>query len=702
MAAGVAVVAAGSTVARASGGPAAPDSLDFVARIEIGVPGTADARACTGVLVRPRVLVTARECVVSADHPDPAAGSALRITATFAGGDPLRVVDVHPDLTDDLSAVVLARPATVEPVPLGAAAQAGETLTAAGFGRTAHEWVPDQPHAVSFDVSAAAAGRVDLALDESSDAGLCRGDAGAPLLRESADGPELVAVATAAYQRGCFGETDTDGDAIAAPGVALASLPSATTDPFDQLTLSPTDSGTAPAEDAQFGAAVAAADFNKDGYADVAIGSPRGRTGSSGDVPSGTVTVFAGGANGPATGKRLVQTMFNASDEAGDRFGAALATGDFNKDGYMDLAVGTPDEEIGTIKAGAIAIFFGSASGLGSPKGIDQNDIGRTDLAGDRFGASLAAGDFNGDGITDLAVGAPGKVIGGRRSGEVTVLKGSTSGLKLGWIVDQSATNGANEEGDLFGESLAAGNVLGAKTGTVYSDLVIGVPGEAPGSNPRSGMVYVVPGSANGPTSGAIGITQSNSGTGANEDGDQVGAAVATADFNSDGWADVAIGVPGESPRSDPRAGSLTVVSGGSSAVSTGFYLEEVSVPGGDNQEGDRFGSVFGTGDFTGDGYADLLVGAPGRTGDAGRVYSFVGGPVSASRPNSLTPAGIIRQQDVFGTDEPGDLFGAALALGDLNKDGKADAVVGSPGEGAPSEPDAGMVTTLSRLTGTP
>lgn len=683
----------------------ASTAYGFLAKLVIGAPGTADARACSGALIRPRVVVTAQDCLVTTAHPDPAAGSALAISARFPTAGVIPVVDVRPDVTPGLSLAILARPAQVAAVQLGAQPPvAGDALMASGFGRTKDSWIPDQPHTVAFSVQQAGAAGFDLGLDAAADVGLCQGDAGAPLVRVLADGKlELVAVATAAWQKGCFGSADTSGEAAAVSVAGLASLPTATTDPFDQLTLSPTDSGRAPVVAEAFGTAVATADFNKDGYPDVAVGAPTDATGANRDVVSGTVTVFAGGSNGPATGKVLLQSEFGAADEAGDLYGSTLATGDFNKDGWADLAVGTPGEQIGTIQAGAVAVFYGSAAGLGSAKGIDQDDLGRQDLAGDEFGKSLAAGDFNGDGYTDLAVGAPGKIIGAARSGEVTVIKGSSTGLlKTGAvIIDQSATSGSNEAGDLFGAALAAGNVVGATTGTVYSDLVVGVPGEAPNSDPQSGLVYVIPGSASGPVSGGITVTQTGNG-GSNEAGDRFGAALATADFNKDGWADVVIGLPGEAPRTDPQSGTATIIPGGSTTMGKGYPLEERDVTGGTNQAGDQFGSVFATGDVNGDGYADLLAGAPGRSGGAGVVYSLLGGPVSTTRPNSLTAGLLIAQKDIYGNDEPDDRFGAALAVGDLNKDGKADAVVGSPGEGAPGEPDAGMVITLSRVAGTP
>jgi Trypsin/FG-GAP repeat len=689
------VSATATSAANAASGGVAPDSYGFVVNLQVGAPGSDDARACTGALIRPRVLVTARDCVVSVAHPDPQAASALPITARFRSGATLAVVDVQPAIAPDLALAVLSRPATVAPVPLATGAAAiGDELTAAGFGRTRDEWLPDQPHTAAFTVQQADAAHLAVT---AADNGLCRGDAGAPLVR-GATTVELAAVATAAYQKGCLGSADTTGDAVAVPVSTLPALPAATAGPYDQLTLGPIDSGSIPVANAGYGTSVATADFNKDGKLDIAVGAPADVTGAANDVASGTVTVFAGAADGPAIGKRLLQSAVNASDEAGDLWGYSLTVGDFNKDTYPDLAIGAPGEVVGTIKAGAIAIFNGSSTGLVPGRGFDQNDLGLVDGAGDEWGKSLAAGDFNGDGVTDLAVGAPSKVISGARSGQVIVLKGAaTKGLAAGWVVDQKAAGGANEAGDLFGAALAAGNVFGPKTGTVYSDLIVGAPGESPSTDPQSGAIYVIPGAAAGPVAAGFGVTQTGN-TGVNETGDRFGAALATADFNKDGWIDVAVGVPGEAPGTDPQSGTAIVIPGGNTALGKGYSLSEAGA-GSDNQAGDLFGSVLATGgDTNGDGFADLLIGAPGRNGNAGKVYRFVGGAVTTARPESLTPATPITQNDVYSTDEAGDRFGAALALGDLSGDGKADAIVGSPGEGAPGRPRAGTVVTISRV----
>jgi len=689
----LAVVAGALTgpAAHAAPGDEASSAFGFAVRLEIGAPGLTASRACTGTLVRPRAVLTARDCL-------PSAQPGATVVARFDASTAVRAVNVAPDRDPGLSLVTLARPVRVTPAALATAAPAaGDDVVAAGFGRTADTWVPDGAHLASFTVGSATTQQVDLAPSATGGPGLCRGDSGASLTRALADGRrELVAVAAAAGQRGCLGETDTTAAVVARP-VAGLTLPAATSDPYDQLTLSPTDSGTVPFAGAGFGTAVAVADFNKDGWPDIAVGAPRDGTGTNGTTPSGSVTVFPGSANGPQAGTRLLQTRFNASDEADDLFGFALATGDFNKDGFVDLAIGTPGEQVGTIKAGAIAVFNGSTSGLNTARGYDQNDIGQTDQAGDLFGKSLAAGDFNGDGFTDLAVGVPGKVISGARSGQVTVLKGGSGNMSLGWVVDQKGGGGSNEPGDLFGEAVAAGNVLGAKTGTVYADLVVGSPGESPSSDPQSGGAYVFPGASAGPVANGIGFTQTGNG-GANEQGDRFGAALATGDFNKDGWADIAVGVPGEAPGSDPQSGAGVIIPGGNTTIADGFPINEPEVSGGANLNGDLFAGALATGDANGDGYADLMVGAPGRASGAGVVYTWTGRASSSSQPRSLAPRSLIQQGDVFGTPEADDRFGAAAAFGDLNRDGKADAVIGSPGEGAPGEAAAGVAITLSRV----
>ncbi|GAA0811409.1 trypsin-like serine protease [Spirilliplanes yamanashiensis] len=671
--------------AHAAGGAAGGDAFGFAVRLQAGTPGADGARNCTGALIGPRVVLTAQQCV---------AGVTATLTAV-AGGRTVRVADVRQNAAPGLALVALASPVTAPTARLATrAAATGERLTAAGLGRTRTTWIPDAPHTVGLDVTAARDGGVDLT-PATEGSGLCRGDAGAPIVRSAGDDRyEIVAVATTAATEGCLGSTDTTGAVQAAPVAGFRwAAPGA--DAYDQLTLTPVDAGRAPTAGAGFGSAVATADFNGDGHLDIAVGAPNAP--SAAGAASGTVTVFNGGKNGPSTGRVLSQTEFNAADEAGDRFGAALAVGDFNNDKRADLAVGTPGEVVGTTKAGSIAIFHGSANGLEKARGIDQNDIGRTDGANDEFGAALAAGDFNGDGRADLAVGAPGRRLGGLASGEVVILKGTGTALAAGWTINQTEMGGGDEAGDRFGAALAAGNVVGNKSGAgVYADLVIGVPNEAPAADPSAGCIFVMPGDADGKGAG-FGRNQSGNG-GVNEAGDRFGAAVAVGDFNKDGWGDVVAGVPGEAPGDLPRSGAMTVFPGGQTTTGKAFTAEPRQFENLGNNAGDEFGSAFATGDVNADGYADLLAGMPGHANGFGALTVFHGGAVTTARPHALTPYTWFGQDDLWGTPEAGDRFTAALALGDLNKDGRADAVVGTPGEAFPGEPAAGAVTTLSVL----
>ncbi len=121
--------------------------------------------------------------------------------------------------------------------------------------------------------------------------------------------------------------------------------------------------------------------------------------------------------------------------EALDNFGASLAVGDFDGDGKDDLAIGVPGEDIGNIaSAGAVNILYGTNNGLT----VTGDQIWHQDIDGveggseafDNFGASLAVGDFDGDGKDDLAIGVPGEDIGNIVSaGAVNIIYGSDSGL---------------------------------------------------------------------------------------------------------------------------------------------------------------------------------------------------------------------------------------------------------------------------------
>jgi hypothetical protein len=234
-----------------------------------------------------------------------------------------------------------------------------------------------------------------------------------------------------------------------------------------------------------FSAAIAAADFDDDGFCDLAVGAP----GFS--FSRGITFVLPGGPSGLAGSMNyyFYQGIFGLSDsvENGDSFGFSLAVGSFNGDAFPDLAIGVPGESMANggpdiDAAGAVHVLFGSAAGLSGggqfwtplATGVpDEPELG------DEFGFSLAAGDFNGDGFDELAIGVPFEQnFRGPEEGDVVVLPGSPSGPigagAASWNLEVPGIAGDMNPGDHLGWCLAVGDFdrNGAK------DLAIGTPGD--------------------------------------------------------------------------------------------------------------------------------------------------------------------------------------------------------------------------------
>ena len=404
------------------------------------------------------------------------------------------------------------------------------------------------------------------------------------------------------------------------------------------------------------------------------------------------------------------QTVFpEGANEARDYFGYSLAAGDFSNDGNGDLAIGTPNEDIGTgqydFDMGTVNVIYGSTSGL------DRDDSQlwlQDDLSGsfterfDYFGHSLAAGDFDSDGYDDLVIGTPYEHIGATiYSGIVEIIYGTSGGLNSAdnqfW--NQTAFPSEEDEAlDYFGWSLAPGDY----DGDGYDDLAIGAPGEGFGTIglTPSGQVNVLYGSLSGLTSsGSQSWDQNALVPGNNYASDYFGGSLAAGDYDGDGYDDLAISAVGKDTGGVTDAGKVDVLYGSSSGLtSNGNQIwTQDELTGSPREAYDGFGQVLAVGDFNNDGYDDLAVGTPNedintltKAGTVNIIYGSSSGLTSNGNQ--------FWHQDTTGVGEIAeafDNFGASLAVHDFDGDGYDDLAIGVPGENIGSITDSGVVQIL-------
>ena len=444
-----------------------------------------------------------------------------------------------------------------------------------------------------------------------------------------------------------------------------------------------------------------ACDINGDGISDVAIGAPDDN--EAGQPDAGVINVMYGSAGGLGSqGNQLWHqgsTGIAGGPGAGDRFGTAVACGDFDGDGFSDVAVGAPGNNGGR---GEVNVLYGTANGLSAAGDQqwtqDSPDVQGAMQPGDEFGAALASGDFDGDSFDDLAIGVPGEDLNAADAGAVNVLYGSGNGLGAArnqlWTQDRSDITGVGNAGDAFGSALAAGDF----DDNNRDDLAVGVPFEDIKSVTDMGAVNVIFGTGGGLRATDNQLWHQNKANiqGSGQANDRFGSALAAGDFDADDRDDLAVGVPLEDISGVTNTGAVNVIYGTGSGLKAGgnqMWKQKTAKIVGVPKANDNYGGALATGDFNGDHKADLAVGIPQDRGTNGAVNVI---PGAAS---GLTADGNrLWHQDssgISGTGESGDNFGFAVTIGDYNGGGFMDLIVGVPFESISGAADTGIIHVI-------
>ena len=367
-------------------------------------------------------------------------------------------------------------------------------------------------------------------------------------------------------------------------------------------------------------------------------------------------------------------------EDPGDNSGySVIGAGDVNGDGYDDILIGAWGDDDGGSSAGQTYLILGNASGWAwntDLSAADASFIGED--KGDLSGWSVAGvGDINGDGYDDILIGAYGDDDGGSYAGQTYLILGNATG----WAMDTDLANADVSFIGEYAEDRSGSSVAGAGdiNGDGYDDILIGAYLNDDGGS-DAGQTYLILGNASGWVMDTNLSNADASFIGEDAD-DGSGWSVANAgDVNGDGYDDILIGAYGDDDGGS-YAGQTYLILGNATgwAMDTDLSNADASFIGENAGDGSGY-SVAGAGDVNGDGYDDILIGAPGDDdggSDAGQTYLILGKVSGWTMDTNLSNA-----DASFIGEDADDWSGYSVAgAGDVNGDGYDDILIGAWGD---------------------